>query len=233
MPTTSVENYLKAMYHLESSGDRVKTKALAEALDVSHASVSNMLQSLAGEDLVEYQRYKGALLTESGRATALNVIRKHRLIEMFLVETLGYTWDEVHHEAETLEHSVSDQLAQRIDDFLGNPQFDPHGDPIPTADGQIHHLEAHPLAETQPGRTVLFTRVLDQNPQLLRYLSGLGLSPGTRLEVVGVEDYDGLMTVEIEGAAATTLSRTVSTRLLVTDTDGDPIVRTDAKPDAQ
>lgn len=219
MPTTSVENYLKAMYHLQGAGDRVKTKALAEALDVSHASVSNMLQSLAGEDLVDYQRYKGAVLTDEGRATALNVIRKHRLIEMFLVETLSYTWDEVHHEAENLEHSVSDQLAQRIDDFLGNPQFDPHGDPIPTADGKIHHLEAHPLAETSPGEDVIFTRVLDQNPQLLRYLSGLGLSPGTRLQVLSVEAYDGLMDVQIDGGEGATLSRTVASRLLVTESD--------------
>ncbi len=216
MPTISVENYLKAMFHLQNEGGRVKTKALAEALEVSHASVTSMLQSLAGEDLVEYQRYKGALLTSSGRSTALNVIRKHRLIEMFLVQTLNYTWDEVHHEAENLEHSVSDELAQRIDDFLGNPQFDPHGDPIPTADGEIFYRETHPLSDTAAGECVQFTRVLDQNPELLRRLSGLGLAPGKSLEVLSVEPYDGLMTVRIEGdSESKTISQLVATRLMV------------------
>jgi DtxR family Mn-dependent transcriptional regulator len=216
MPTTSVENYLKAMYHLQSSGERVKTKALADALEVSHASVTSMMQSLAGENLVEYRRYKGAVLTTEGRATALNVIRKHRLIEMFLVETLDYTWDQVHHEAENLEHSVSDELAQRIDDYLGNPQFDPHGDPIPTADGEIVHRESHPLNESMEGDRVLFTRVLDQNPELLRKLSGLGLAPGIALEVLEVQPYDGLMSIEIDGdSEPKTISRLVATRLLV------------------
>lgn len=215
MPTTSVENYLKAIYHLQTRHGKVKTKDIAARLDVSLPSVSSMLQSLAGEGLVQHKPYKGAKLTDDGVIAALQVIRKHRLIEMFLVETLGFSWDEVHAEAELLEHAVSDKLAQRVDDFLGNPQFDPHGDPIPTADGQVFHRDAIPLNEAQPPDKFRITRVLDQQPDVLRHLTKLGLTPNAGIEVLEVLPFDGQMTLRVDDSEAT-ISRTLASRLLVT-----------------
>ncbi|MEZ4460393.1 MAG: metal-dependent transcriptional regulator [bacterium] len=216
MTTVSVENYLKAIYHMEAQGIRATTKAIAEALQVSQPSVTSMLQTLAAEDFVTYQPYKGAHLRERGTLAALRVIRKHRLIEMFLVETLGYTWDEVHAEAENLEHAVSDILAERIDAFLDNPRFDPHGDPIPTADGEVHHRELIPLHETPPGLTVRLARVLDQNPDVLRHLAKIGLIPEAHVTVVDVLPFDGQMTLRI-GADETPVSRSLASRLLVSE----------------
>jgi DtxR family Mn-dependent transcriptional regulator len=215
MPTISVENYLKAIYHLQEGGRKVKTTELADRLQVSRPSVSNMLQSLASEGLVDYEPYRGARLTNEGLAAALSVIRKHRLIEIFLVETLDYEWDEVHAEAEQLEHSVSDKLAQRIDDFLGNPQFDPHGDPIPTADGQIIKRNSIPLNQAIPGQRVRIARVLDQQPDVLRHLTRQKLVPQTEIEVMEVLPFDGQMTVQV-GENDVTISRTLASRLLVT-----------------
>lgn len=215
MPTISVENYLKAIYTIQTRHGKVKTKAIAERLDVSLPSVSSMLQSLAADGLVEHIPYKGAKLTDHGTKMALNVIRKHRLIEMFLVDTLDYSWDEVHVEAEQLEHSVSDTLAQRIDDFLGNPQFDPHGDPIPTADGKVFHREAFPLNEAEPPNQFMITRVLDQQPDVLRHLTKLGLTPNASIEVLDVLPFDGQMTVRVSDEEAT-ISRTLASLLLVT-----------------
>lgn len=215
MPTTTVENYLKAIYHLQEDGAKVKTTAVAERLGVSRPSVSSMLQSLSAEGLVDHEPYRGARLTDQGLIAALSVIRKHRLIEIFLVELLEYDWDEVHAEAEQLEHSVSDKLAQRIDDFLGNPQFDPHGDPIPTADGQIFKRNAIPLNQTVPDQRVRIVRVLDQQPDVLRHLTREGLTPDTEIEVVEVLPFDGQMTVTV-GDAMSTISRTLASRLLVT-----------------
>lgn len=217
MPTISVENYLKAIYHLETRHDRVKTKDIAARLDVSLPSVSSMLQSLAADGLVVHQPYRGATLTERGSRMALSVIRKHRLIEMFLVETLDFSWDEVHAEAEQLEHAISDKVAQRIDEFLGRPQFDPHGDPIPTADGEVFHREAIPLNEAEPPHQFRVARVLDQSPDVLRHLTRLGLTPNATLQVVEVLPIDGQMTLRIDDNEAT-VSQTIASRLLVTPT---------------
>lgn len=218
MPTISVENYLKAIYHLQENGGKVKTTAVADRLNVSRPSVSNMLQSLSSEGLVDYEPYRGARLTEQGVAAALSVIRKHRLIEIFLVETLDYEWDEVHAEAEQLEHAVSDKLAQRIDDFLGNPQFDPHGDPIPTADGEIFKRNSIPLNQAIPGQRVRIARVLDQQPDVLRHLTQQQLVPSTEIEVLEVLPFDGQMTVRVADEDVT-ISRTLASRLLVTPAD--------------
>ncbi len=215
MPTIAIENYLKAIYHLQVRHGRVKTKDIALQLDISLPSVSSMLQSLANDGLVEHQRYRGATLTADGRRAALAVIRKHRLIEMFLVETLDFAWDEVHAEAEQLEHAVSDKLALRIDEFLGHPQFDPHGDPIPTADGEVFHRASIPLNEAEPPQKFRLARVLDQAPDVLRHLTRLGLTPDTAIQVVEVLPFDGQMTLLIEDVEAT-VSRTLASRLLVT-----------------
>ena len=215
MPTISVENYLKAIYHLQNQHGKVKTKGLAERLGVSLPSVSSMVQSLAADGLVQHEPYRGTTLTESGQRAALAVIRKHRLIEMFLVDTLDFTWDEVHAEAELLEHAVSDKLAHRICEFLGNPQFDPHGDPIPTADGEVFHRDSIPLNEALPPSRFRLARVLDQAPDVLRHLTRLGLTPDTPIEVLEVLPFDGQMTVLINESEAT-VSRALASRLLVT-----------------
>ncbi|QDG54497.1 metal-dependent transcriptional regulator [Persicimonas caeni] len=217
MPTPSVENYLKAVYHLQSRRDsRVKTKEIADQLDISLPSVTSMLKSLGEEGMVDYQPYKGARLTDSGAKAALRVIRNHRLIEVFLVQTLGYTWDEVHDEAERLEHAVSEKLVGRIDEFLGNPKFDPHGDPIPTAEGEIHRPEAMPLSDATPGSRYRVERVLDQEPEVLRYLEKIGLTPSETFEVLEVLSFDGQMFLSVDGEDAT-VSRSLASRLLVTE----------------
>jgi DtxR family transcriptional regulator, Mn-dependent transcriptional regulator len=217
MPTPSVENYLKAVYHLETREDeRVKTKQIAQKLDISLPSVTSMLKSLGEEGLVDYRPYHGARLTDSGTKAALRVIRNHRLIEVFLVQTLGYSWDEVHDEAERLEHAVSEELVSRIDDFLGQPKFDPHGDPIPTAEGEVHRPEAMPLSDATPGSRYRVERVLDQEPEVLRYLDKIGLTLATIFEVREVLSFDGQMFLELDGADAA-ISRSLASRLLVAE----------------
>lgn len=217
MPSPSVENYLKSVYHLQGQGDeRVKTKQLADRLDVSHSSVTSMLKNLSETGLVDYRPYKGALLTDEGVHAALKVIRNHRLIEIFLVKTLDFEWDEVHEEAERLEHAVSDKLAGRIDDFLGHPKFDPHGDPIPTAEGEIVHPDGVPLDEMEAGRTVRIERVLDQDPEVLRYLDEVGMTPGTVVEITDVLSIDGQMSLTLDDEDQT-VSRALASRLLVTE----------------
>ena len=176
MPSPSVENYLKAIFHLSQRQEGwVKTKQLAERLEVSLPSATNMMQSLAEAGLVDYRPYHGVTLTGTGRLEALRVVRVHRLLEEFLVRTLGLGWDEVHDEAELLEHAVSDKLAARMDAFLGYPQVDPHGDPIPTADGDLVRSEGPRLAELQPGQRFRVVRVFDQDPERLRNLASWGL----------------------------------------------------------
>lgn len=217
MPSPSVENYLKAIYHLQGQGeDRVKTKDLAAELDISHSSVTSMLKSLGEDELVDYEPYKGATLTDDGVHAALKIVRYHRLIEIFLVKTLDFEWDEVHEEAERLEHAVSDKLAERIDEFLGHPKFDPHGDPIPTADGEVLRPEGVPLDEVEPGRHVRVERVLDQEPEVLRYLDEIGLTPSTEIEIDDVLSIDGQMSVVFDGEQQT-ISKALASRLLVTD----------------
>lgn len=221
MPTPSVENYLKAIYHLEGQGeDRVSTTSLAEELEISHSSVTNMLKSLGNDGLVDYEPYNGARLTDEGIDAALKVIRNHRLIEIFLVDTLDYSWDEVHEEAERLEHAVSERLAERIDAYLDHPKFDPHGDPIPTADGEILEQNARPLDEVPTQSRVRIERVLDQDPDVLRYLESVGLVPSADLFVEEILPVDGQMTLELDEETIT-VSKSIASRLLVTDPSSD------------
>ena len=217
MPTISVENYLKAIYHLAQRAEdgRVKTKALADHLELSLPSVTSMLKSLGDEGLVDYRRYRGANLTPRGRLEALNVIRKHRLIEQFLVTTLGYSWDEVHAEAERLEHAISDELAARIEHFLAYPRFDPHGDPIPDAQGRLPEREIIPLDQAAVGVALRIDRVTDQDPELLRYLKRLGLTPQARCVILDVVGYDGQVTLQLDELPAATISHAVASRLMV------------------
>jgi DtxR family Mn-dependent transcriptional regulator len=183
MPTVSVENYLKALYHLQQAlpDGRVTTTALAAQLGITPASTTNMLKWMAAEGLVDYVAYRGATLSDAGRRAALRVIRNHRLVETFLVEALGFAWHEVHDEAERLEHAMSDLLADRIDAWLGHPEQDPHGDPIPRGEGYCDPPVDMRLCEgPEPPVTIAIRRVLTQESGALQDLQAQGLVPGSR-----------------------------------------------------
>ncbi|MGH7881417.1 MAG: metal-dependent transcriptional regulator [Candidatus Dormibacteraceae bacterium] len=178
------QDYLKAIYQLvEEEGTRANTSQLASRLGVAAASVSEMLGKLAERRLISHERYQGAELTLAGRQLAVEVVRHHRLIESYLVRMLGYGWDEVHEEADRLEHAISEKLEARIDCALGAPQFDPHGDPIPTLDGEVTRLHLRPLSACLPGRLIV-NRVSDRDSEKLRVIGEFGLRPGTDIELL-------------------------------------------------
>lgn len=214
MSTISTENYLKALYHLQRDGGRVSSGALARAIQVAQPSATRALKALATSGMVEHEPYQGALLTDSGRAAALRVIRKHRLVEVFLVEVLGYDWDEVHDEAEQLEHAISDRLADRIDAFLGHPEVDPHGDPIPGADGTMPTHEWVPLDSIPRGTSVTVERVLSQDTEVLRYMDSVGLRPSRSLKVVDRVPFEGPIVVRTADSEAS-ISRMTARGVLV------------------
>ena len=180
MVTLTIENYVKTIYQicLECDGRSAATGHLAAALSVSPGTVTSMLKTLDDSGLAEYRPYEGVRLTASGKTRALRVLRRHRLIELFLVQTLGLSWDEVHDEAENMEHAISDFLVDRVDQFLGFPSSDPHGDPIPRADGTVDSVTRQSLVQWQVGQPFQLVRVLDQSPAFLRYLSDSGLQLG-------------------------------------------------------
>jgi DtxR family Mn-dependent transcriptional regulator len=192
----AVQDYAKAIYSLHRrTGEPVSTSALAERLGVAPASASAMLKRLGAMGLVSHERYGGAELTESGLRIALAVIRHHRLLELYLAEALGMSWDRVHAEAEVLEHAISPELSALIAEKLGNPTHDPHGDPIPAPDGSIEEAATVPLAELEQGGRAIFTRMSDSDPDMLRYLSEQGIAPGDRLEVLERQPFDGPLLV--------------------------------------
>jgi DtxR family Mn-dependent transcriptional regulator len=200
MTSPAVEDYLKAIYQLSQEGKPVSTSAIAERLDIAAGSVTGMLKRLAEQGLVEHVPYHGTNLTRSGEANAIRMIRRHRVIELFLVEVLGYTWDRVHVEAERLEHAASDELIDRMAHALGEPAADPHGAPIPTAHGDFHETHYPTLADLGPGRSAVLRRVRDDDPAALRFLAGLNLVPGATIEVIDLQPFDGPVTVRIDGA---------------------------------
>lgn len=187
MPSLTVENYLKAILQLglRSGSESVATGQLANRLGVSPGSVTSMLKTLADTGLANYRPYEGVTLSESGRVLALRMLRRHRLIEQFLVETLQLSWDQVHEEAENMEHAISDFVIDRIDEYLGHPEVDPHGDPIPAADGRLRgsRKRAVPLSSCEAGQQVQVSRVMNQHADFLRYLSDAGLEVGTAARV--------------------------------------------------
>lgn len=199
MPTPAVEDYLKAIYLLTQDDVPVGTSAIAERLGVAPGSVTGMLKRLGRQDLVEHERYQGARLTDRGRREAIRMIRRHRILELFLVEVLGYTWDQVHAEAERLEHAASDELVNRMAAALGNPESDPHGHPIPTSSGQILASALPTLAEIEPGRSAVLRRVSDEDPEALRYLARLNLIPGVAIRVVERTPFGGPLKIMVEG----------------------------------
>jgi DtxR family Mn-dependent transcriptional regulator len=187
-----VEDYAKAIYTLETrAGEPVSTNALAERLAVTPGSVSAMLRKLERLELIVHQPYHGVRLTGDGRRLALEIIRHHRLLELFLAEVLDMPWDRVHAEAEVLEHVLSSELEEMIAAKLGNPTHDPHGDPIPTAELTIEDAETRTLGGLQPGATGVFVRVSDADPEMLRYLGDRGVTPGARFEVIDRQPFGG------------------------------------------
>ena len=199
MASEHVENYLKGIYELETQRKKVSTSLLSERLGVSSASVTAMLQRLAEEQMVDYTPYRGVALTDDGRREALRIIRRHRLWELFLVEVLKFNWDEIHDEAERLEHITSDRLEERLDAVLGHPSIDPHGHLIPSPDGLIS-VEDHPLlSEVGTGSVVTVARVSDASPDVLQYLSKLGIGIATQIEVLERIPFDGSLRVLVAG----------------------------------
>ena len=184
MPTPAVEDYLKAIYQLSQGDSAVGTSAIAERLGVAPGSVTGMLKRLGRQGLVEHERYQGARLTDDGLREAIRTIRRHRILELFLVEVLGYTWDQVHEEAERLEHAASEDLVDRMAGVLGNPEADPHGHPIPSSAGTLRIRELPTLAELREGRRAVLRRVSDEDPEALRYLARLNLMPGVQVKVL-------------------------------------------------
>jgi len=194
----SIEDYLKTIYTLQSTEDRASTTQIADALEVSSASATNMIKRLAKMGLVDYQSYKGSVLTKSGTKIALEIIRHHRLLELYLLEVMGYSWDEVHDEAEKLEHHISEQFEDKIAKLLDDPTHDPHGDPIPTKEGLMPEMETRSLTEADIDGIYLVSRVKDQDPEVLRYLEKIGLLPGIKIKIKEKAPFKGPVTLLVE-----------------------------------
>jgi DtxR family Mn-dependent transcriptional regulator len=196
----ATEDYLKSIYLLAETESPVSTSRLAQARGVRPASATNMIQRLSGIDLVNYRKHYGVTLTEAGRQIALKLIRHHRLLECYLVEALDFGWEEVHEEAEALEHVISDRFVERMADKLDHPKFDPHGEPIPTKDGAVIDLETRLLTTLPVGARAIVIRISDDtNRELLRYLADLGLMPGAAVTLVEMAPFDGPLTLAIDG----------------------------------
>ncbi|MCS6859029.1 MAG: metal-dependent transcriptional regulator [Abditibacteriales bacterium] len=215
MLSQAVEDYLKVIYKLQRENERVTTTDLAKAMKVSPASVTNMVKKLAKMRLVQHTSYQGVGLTKAGEKVALEVVRHHRLLELYLKEALGYSWDQVHDEAEKLEHHISEEFEERIFEALGRPAFDPHGDPIPTKDGKIQATDFDPLSEAEPGDVLVIRRVDDGDPELLRYLAELGLTPMVTIEVMSKQPFNGPLIVRV-GESQHAVGREVARNIFVT-----------------
>ncbi|HJS29452.1 MAG TPA: metal-dependent transcriptional regulator [Anaerolineales bacterium] len=199
--TYAVEDYLKTIYKLTRNTARASTNDIAEELRVSAASVTGMLQKLSSTSppLVDYKKHYGAALTEEGEKVALETLRHHRLIELFLHQILGYDWENVHQEAERLEHVISEEFEEAIAQALGNPALDPHGDPIPSRDLQMPPSPSVRLADLEPGQEARVQRARDDDPDLLKYLRQIGLVPGVKVKVLSLSRYDELLEISVSG----------------------------------
>lgn len=217
MPSLTIENYVKAIYQiaLRAPEKAASTGEIATALEVSPGTVTSMLKTLSETGLASYTKYEGVRLTEAGRKLALRVLRRHRLIELFLVHTLELAWDEVHEEAENMEHAVSEFLIDRIDQYLGYPSSDPHGDPIPTADGKIRTEQGVKLTQWETGKPFRLVRVMDQSPDFLRYLAEESLQPGCEAKLLSNRVEAGIVMIEID-ARVTALGLEAADKLMVT-----------------
>ena len=213
--TFSEENYLKTIYHLTIVSDsEVSTNAIAEMMETKASSVTDMLKKLADKDLVNYIKYQGVSLTNKGKLTAKMIVRKHRLWEVFLVEKLNFPWDEVHDIAEQLEHIKSEQLINKLDDFLGNPTEDPHGDPIPNAKGQIIAIEKQLLSELSENQIGICVGVKDSSSEFLKYLDKQGIALGSRIEIIEKETFDSSLKINLDSKELT-ISNKIAGNLFV------------------
>lgn len=217
MISITEENYLKSIYHLYSTGDQlpVSTNSLAELTQTTAASVSDMLRKLADKDYIHYKKYQGVTLTEKGNSIALAVIRRHRLWEVFLVEKLGFGWDEIHEIAEELEHITSKVLIDRLDIFLGSPKFDPHGDPIPDVEGQLPERLSVPLSTLKSGSKAIILGVLEDSSAFLQHLDKLNFKIGLELFVKDFSDFDKSLEVETAAGTLTRISAEVARNIMV------------------
>lgn len=214
--TISIQDYLKNIYELTENGESATTNALAKKLNISAPSVTGMVQKLASSKpaLVEYHKHQGVTLTREGKKAALEVIRHHRLLEAWLVQTLGYSWDEVHEEAERLEHVISEDFERRIAAAMGHPDRNPHGEPIPTEDLKMPLDESTPLSSMRPGETGTIKRVDASDAALLRYLEELGLVPGVRIQVTDYSPFDHNLTLKV-GGKTTVLGLNITSKLFI------------------
>lgn len=214
--TISIQDYLKHIYELTESGESASTNALAQKLNIKPASVTGMVQKLASAHpaLVEYHKHQGVTLTKEGQKAALEVIRHHRLLEAWLVQTLGYSWVEVHEEAERLEHVISEDFERRIAAAMGHPLRDPHGELIPTADLEMPLDDSTPLSALRPSQAATIKRVNASDTELLRYLEGLGLVPGTRIQVNDYSPFDHNLTIKV-GRKSFVLGLNITSKIFV------------------
>lgn len=213
--TFSEENYLKTIYHLTTiSHSEVSTNAIAEKMETKASSVTDMLKKLAEKDLVNYKKYQGVSLTEKGALSAKMIVRKHRLWEVFLVEKLDFSWDEVHEIAEQLEHIKSEKLINKLDDFLDNPTEDPHGDPIPNANGQIISVEKQLLSELNEKQIGVCVGVKDTSSDFLKYLDKQGIALGSKIEIISKETFDLSLKIKVDSRELT-ISNKIASNLFV------------------
>ena len=213
--TFSEENYLKTIYHLTTISDsEVSTNAIAEVMETKASSVTDMLKKLSEKSLVNYKKYQGVSLTEKGKLTAKMIVRKHRLWEVFLVDKLDFSWDEVHDIAEQLEHIKSEQLINKLDDFLGNPTEDPHGDPIPDANGKIINTEKQLLSELLENQSGICVGVKDTSSEFLKYLDKQEISLGSKIEILGKESFDLSLKIKLNGSELT-ISNKIASNIFV------------------
>ena len=217
MNSQSEEDYLKALYHLEMEFDSVSTNSIADYLDMKPSSVTDMLKKLAEKKFINYQKYKGTSLTKKGKLIALSIIRKHRLWETFLVDKLGFGWDQVHIIAEQLEHIKSEELIENLDNFLGNPKYDPHGDPIPNKDGEIEKMNQKLLVELKAFQKGIITGVKKGTASLLNYLDKEKVKLGDSIKVIEILEFDGTYIVEINKRKLTFSEKICQNLLLETN----------------
>ena len=212
--TAPVEDYLKAIFELERSGEPAETNAIARMLGIAPASVSGMVRRLAEQGLITHERYRGARLTPAGRRAALKTLRRHRVIEAYLTSALGYSWDRVHDEAERLEHAASDELINRMAAAIGEPETDPHGAPIPTREGRLHERTVVPLSSLEPGDSARVEQVSDENGDRLRYLAELGIVPGAIVQIIAREPFEGPIAMRIADTTRT-IGQELASQILV------------------
>ncbi|RFM27442.1 metal-dependent transcriptional regulator [Deminuibacter soli] len=215
MITLTEENYLKALYRLSMGQEPVSVKSIAGLLDIKMPTVTSMVNKLAEKKLVRYEKYKAIELTERGKKAALHILRKHRLTELFLTQVMGLGWEEVHDIAEQVEHIQSERFFNRVDEMLGFPRFDPHGEPIPDASGKLPVMNAFPLSNGTPGKKYKLAGVLNHEPSFLTFLNSLQLALGTAIEIKQVQVFDASMEVVLNGKTKTVFSSLVCENLLV------------------